>query len=314
MLHLGIDIGGTNLKFAIIDENYNLIAFKNLKLPIQEIREVILNIITEHIDNLCKDYFDISTIGIGVPGIVRDDGYIVVSPNIPQFSDLHIAAYFTQKINQNTKIQSIKVDNDANVAALTELKIGKGMGKSNFIYLTIGTGLGGAIIINHHIFRGDNGSAGEIGHYIFNPFSDSEEEKSFRTGVLENYLSKRGIAKIAENIIENYPNSRIISENKWDVKSISDFADSGDAHSIEVFNIAGKYLGLAVASLANIFDISTFIIGGGISKSTSHFYQSAIKTANNRALPHLQNKISIEKSEHNEQTGAIGAAIIGSLE
>ncbi len=179
MQHLGIDIGGTNLKFAIIDENYNLITFKNLKLPIQENREAILNSIIKQINNLYIDYSNISTIGIGVPGIVNDDGYIVVSPNIPQFSDLHIAEYFVQKINQNRRIQSIKVDNDANVAALTELKIGKGMGKSNFIYLTIGTGLGGAIILNHRIFRGDYGSAGEIGHYIFEPFSDENEDRDY---------------------------------------------------------------------------------------------------------------------------------------
>lgn len=313
MLHLGIDIGGTNLKLAIIDENYHLISFDNAKLLIHENREAILNSITEKIDNFCKKYNDISTIGFGVPGIVSDDGYIVVSPNIPQFSDLHIAEYFAKTINKNIRIQSIKVDNDANVAALTELKIGKGVGKSNFIYLTIGTGLGGAIIINHHIFRGDNGAAGEIGHYIFDPFSDDNDNRDYRKGVLENYLSKRGIAKIAENLIEKYPNSRIITENKWDVKSISDFADNGDAHSIEVFKIAGEYLGLAVATLANIFDISTFIIGGGISKSTAYFNQIAIKTANNRVLPHLQGKIHIEKSEYNEQTGAIGAAILGSF-
>jgi glucokinase len=303
---LGIDIGGTNIKFAVINDKNELIYEKSIKLPVSLSGLKILDTINNQIVEILSANANIRSVGIGLPGVVNKEGIVIVSPNIKQFDNLNIKDYFTQKIDL-----PVSIDNDANVAAISEMVYGAGQTLDSFVYITLGTGVGGAIILNKSICHGTNGAAGEIGHLILNPFDEIDNEAPYRTGVLETYLGKAAIIRTAKNLSRKYQHSPIVLNNKFDVASISHFADLGDLLSIETMKLTGYYLGLGIVSIANILDISDFIIGGGISKSSQILYNSARETACMRVLPHLKNLINIQYAKFIDKAGVIGAALFG---
>jgi glucokinase len=256
MLYLGIDIGATNLKYGILDENNDLIYDNTFKISQFSTRHNLLEYLIEEIQSLESHYGKFKTIGIGCPGMITKDGTIIESPNIPDFKNFDFKNEFETKSHRK-----ISFDNDANCGAIAELLIGSGKELDNFIYITLGTGVGGAIIINRKIFYGDHGSAGEIGHILINPFEKMNSEHPYRTGVLESYIGKDGIIQIAKNLASNHPESPIVKYNQFDVPHISRLADQGDRLSIITMKIVGHYLGYAIATVSNLLDITTFIIG-----------------------------------------------------
>jgi glucokinase len=304
--YLGVDVGGTNLKFGVINSTNELIFEKIIKMPVNNDGLFILNFIKEQINDILISSSLIRTIGIGLPGVINPRGEVVVSPNIPQLNGMNIFEYFTSNFNL-----PIAIDNDANVAAIAEMEEGAAKTLQNFVYMTLGTGVGGAIIINRSIYRGSNGAAGEIGHIIFNPFDELDSSRPYRTGVLEEYLGKEAIIKIAVNLSRKFSNSPIVVNHKYDVASISYFADKGDKLSLETMKLAGYYLGIAIVTAANLLDIPNFVIGGGISKSSKILYNSALEVAKNRVLPHLAENIQICNAQFTSKAGIIGAAIFG---
>lgn len=307
-MHLGIDIGGTNVKFGIVDSDLNLIFHSSEKLPLQLNQPEIVSWLQSQIQNQIINFPSISTIGIGIPGIISKEGIIIVSPNIPQLSGVEIKLTLEKHFRRK-----IAIDNDANVAALAELYCGNGKGLHDFVYITLGTGVGGALVLDGKIYHGSNFGAGEIGHIIINPYDELNHEKPYRTGVLEEYLGKEAIIRTAKNLTKKYENSPIVKNELWDVADISDYADKGDKLSIETMKLCGYYLGLGIVSVANLLDVPNFILGGGISKSSDIFYKSANDTAKQRVLPQLEKQLSVNKAVFSEKSGIIGAAILGKI-
>src|SRR3989339_583806 len=160
-MYLGIDIGGTNLKSGIVDENGNLIEQLSIPTNAENGPDAVINNIKNIIQEARNNFPDLKSVGIGVPGVVTDEGVVRISPNLPGWVDQPLKKKLTDIISI-----PIAIDNDANTAAVAELELGAGKGLNNFIYITLGTGVGGAIIINRNIFRGDTGGAGEIGDTI----------------------------------------------------------------------------------------------------------------------------------------------------
>lgn len=312
MFHLGIDIGGTNLKFGILNKKFELVSDFSYKMSDAVDLDGIKAILIDSILRIASNY-ELSSIGIGAPGIIDNNGLIVVSPNIPAFNEFNLLEFLRSTIpGRIGKELPIKLENDANIAAIAEMTLGSGSNYSNFVYITLGTGVGGAIILNRQLYRGNNGSAGEIGHIIFNSFA-KKKKREYRTGVLEEYLGKNAIINYTKRIAYKYPNSELNKTKKFDIISISDYADMGDELAITSMEKIGFYLGLAITSVANLLDINHFIIGGGISKSSTVFYRKANEIANSRALPHLQGKIIIEKAQFSSKAGIIGSAIYGAI-
>ncbi len=308
MLYLGIDIGATNLKYGIIDEDNNLIYDNFFKISCFSSRDNLLNYLIEEIQKLENQYGKFKTIGIGCPGMITKDGTIVDSPNIPDFKNFNFKREFESKSHRK-----IALDNDANCGALAELLIGAGKELDNFIYITLGTGVGGAIVIKRKIFYGDHGSAGEFGHILINPLEKVNTEQPYRTGVLETYIGKDGIINIAKNLANKYPDSPIVKYNQFDVPHISRLADQGDRLSIITMKIVGHYLGFAIATVSNLLDITTFIIGGGISRSTDIMFAEALKIAQEHSIPSVSPNIQILRAHFIEKTGVIGAALLGKI-
>lgn len=306
VLHLGIDIGGTNVKFGLLDSSINLFHYHSTKLPITLSQIDLYLWLVEEIRKILSNFPSVETIGIGYPGVVDISGKILVSPNVSQLVGFELKQNLEKDFERR-----IAVDNDANVAALAELKFGNGAGLQNFVYVTLGTGVGGALVLNGEIFRGTNYGAGEIGHTIINPYDELNQENPFRTGVLEEYLGKEAIIRTAKNLARKYEKSPIVKNELWDVADISDYSLKGDALSIETMRLSGYYLGLAIVSVANLLDIPNFILGGGISKSAEIFYESAANTARQRVLPQIAPKLQIRQAKFTEKSGIFGAAIFG---
>lgn len=312
MYHLGIDIGGTNLKFGLLNSKFELIDDFAHKLPQKYDLTTFCKLIVDLFNEIENKYF-IKSIGVGVPGVIDNSGKVIVSPNLSILNNFDLLHFLKQNLKtKKNKTIPIKLENDANVAAIAEMTIGKGKDYKNFVYITLGTGVGGAIILNRQIYRGNNGSAGEIGHIVFNP-NARNKKRLYRTGVLEEYLGKSAIVNYTKKLARKFPNSKLTLEKKYDLISITDYAEQGDELALESLKKMGYYLGLAVTSIANFLDINNFIIGGGISKSSDLFYNYANTIANSRVLPHLQNKIIIERAYFSGKAGIIGSAIYGAI-
>ena len=202
------------------------------------------------------------------------------------------------------------MDNDANAAAVAELIAGNGKELNNFVYITLGTGVGGAIIINKEVYRGNIGGAGEIGHIIFNSTNMNKEvnKPAYRNGALETYIGR-------EAIINNY--KKQCNENNIpvpadiDVSDISILAENNDKIAVKTLKEAGFKLGIAIATINHILDIGNFIIGGGISQSKLLLTSSEI-TAREHSLPSVS-KIKIQQAKFIQNTGIIGAALLGKI-
>lgn len=308
---LGIDVGGTSLKAGVFDDAYNLeekfqIFYNNWALsdefPDYLIKEII------NIWNLSENkYGKIHSLGCGVPGVVSNDGVIAVAPNMKGIINFPIKSILENQINA-----SIEIDNDANAAALAELVLGSGRLKKNFIYVTLGTGIGGAIISDGKLFRGSSGGAGEIGHCIIDYQNSRFDTRPYRIGTIEVLSGREGILRLANEIATSYPESKLNQLDNFDVKDISESANLGDFAATEIIKITAKRIATALATTANILDIPEFIIGGGISKSKL-LLQEIKNNLVQISLPSLSNRIDVLPAKFIEDTGIYGAAVLSNI-
>lgn len=307
-MYLGIDIGGTNLKSGIIDDAGQLVYSSSMPTNAARGADLILRDIIAIIRKITPQY-SVKTIGIGVPGIVKDDGTIAVAPNLPGWNDIQIGRFLRSEF-----ALPIAIDNDANAAAIAELELGAGKDINSFIYVTLGTGVGGAIIHNGKLFRGEDGGTGEIGHIIINANDDEYPcVEEFRTGTLEEYTGREKIINLFNNLVKNYPESILYNKADVDVSDISDAVYAGDKVAIKCFETVGKYLGVGLASAMNLLDIKTAIIGGGISQAHPILLESALSALKKRALPTVALKAKILTAHFSKDAGIVGAALLGKV-
>jgi glucokinase len=206
----------------------------------------------------------------------------------------------------------IAVDNDANVAALAELELGAGKGSDYFLYITLGTGVGGTIVVNRKIFRGFHGYAGEIGHTIINSQEEPSNKKMvFRTGTLEEAIGRNQIIQLAKKIIAKYPNSILHKFEDIDVNHISEATSKNDEGAKVCLKKIGEYLGIGLASALNLLDLNLVIIGGGISQAHDILFESASKTIKKRAMPGIAEYVELRKAQFSKDAGIIGSALLG---
>jgi len=301
-MFLGIDIGGTNIKAGVLDSNNRLSDIQSLNTEAEKGYYYVLYKITD----LIKTFIDnnnILSIGIGVPGVVTNDGIIKIAPNLPSWNDINLIADIGNYISI-----PIAIDNDANAAALAEMQLGAGAGFTDFIYITMGTGIGGAIITEHKIFRGTYGSAGEIGHTIIDCANVNSESG---TGTLEGKCGKNAILNYAKQQLMQNPSSLLNQIKDFEVKSISECAEKGDETSLKILQDIGYYLGIGLASAMNLLDMDKVVIGGGISLSHHAMFDSAMSVIRERTLPNISQNAVIRKAHFGNEAGTIGAALLG---
>lgn len=290
-LILGIDVGGSSIKFGLFDK-YNLIEKGQIETPQSNSKDVI-----DAINSIIKNKLtQIDKVGIGFPSVVSKDYFVHIAPNIKGFVNVDLKVNICKRFPDI----EIKIDNDANAAALAESKFGSGKNLTNMIYVTLGSGIGGAIIINKSIYYGDTNGAGEIGYSNFK-FDDVQNPILNRTGIFEEYLGR--------NQFTNYFNSKY-NQNVKSPKEIFELAEQGNNQAIESFIYYGKLLGVGLASAMNLLDIHNVVIGGGLIKAHKYIIPSVIESIETKKLPHINHNVLIAK--YLDDTGIYGAmALVG---
>ncbi len=306
-MYLGIDIGGTTIKGGILNSNSELVHLKSVSTDSNSDSNSIEKNILEFISYYLLNFKEIKSIGIGVPGVVNYEGIIVVSPNIEEFENLNLSKIIKNELNLQIPLI---MDNDANTAAFAELHSGAGESLESFIYVTLGTGVGGAIIHNRNIFKGISGGAGEIGHTIIDS-SDliSGQFSDYHYSTLESLTGRFAIIKLYNQLL--LESNLSIIDSVLDVKDIYEKAVNCDKIAIECFSIIGKYLGIGFSSAMNLLDIPYIIIGGGVSLAWDYLYPSLVETVKRKSLPSIANNFQILKAKYLKETGIYGAAMLG---
>jgi glucokinase len=299
---LSLDLGGTNIKIAVFDLEINLIEiFKtetNSHLGFDSVIDKITKLLLSYISK-----YEIKVIGIGFPSVVLENGYVFTAPNLIGCNNINVI----DRLKENIKIP-IYIDNDANVAAIAELELGNGINTNSFLYVTLGTGVGGAIIFDRKLFKGINCGAGEIGHLIIDKDDLTEYNLTYRKGILEEYLGRNQILRDAKKFYSE--RNHKFSNIDFDVVDISNDATKGDLTSIKFIEGIGEILGIGISSALNLLDIDKVIIGGGISQIHESFYIKLLETIQKRTLPSLSKSIEVYKAKFLNDAGIYGAAIL----
>lgn len=306
----GIDIGGTAIKSGLFDTEGKIL--NKWEIPTKktgngkDILKDCADFILGRMEELNIKKEDVLGIGVGIPGPVKDNGEVLELPNLGM-GHFNIESELSNLIGLK-----VKAGNDANVAALGEMWMGGGKGFTNMVLATLGTGVGGGIILNGSVLAGSNGAGGEIGHICVN-----EDETATcgcgKHGCLEQYASATGIVRLAKSILsEKSENSTMCSFPEISAKTVFDCAKEGDELALETVEKACYYLGLAMAHVAQVVDPEVFVIGGGVSKAGEIITKTTKKYYNSHVMDALKNK-EFKLATLGNDAGIYGAAklIIG---
>lgn len=261
----GVDIGGTAIKTGLFDKEGRLLGkweFNTVKTGDgRDIIKSAADLIKNKINELRLDIRSIKGIGAGMPGPVTDNG------EVQELANLGLGHFnIEEEMGRLTGLR-VKAGNDANVAALGEMWRGSGRGFNSMVFVTLGTGVGGGIIINGRILAGSRGAAGEIGHILVNG-NETRICGCGKKGCLEQYASATGIVWLAGQMLgQTDEASTLRSLSSISAKDVFDHAKKGDTLALGVVDKACSYLGVALSHVAQVADPEAFVIGGGVSKA-----------------------------------------------
>lgn len=261
----GVDIGGTTVKMGLFTTAGKLLDKWEIKTRTENKGEAILPDIAQAIADkmtekeILKD--NISGVGVGIPAPVDSSGIVQNTANLGWgYKEV------SKELSELLGGLKVAVGNDANVAALGEMWLGAGRGQKNMIMVTLGTGVGGGVIIDGKMLVGANGAGGEIGHICVN-YEETDSCGCGKKGCLEQYASATGIARLARIRLQKNDDETVLRGQNIDAKAVFDAVKADDKVAIEVAEKFGKYLGYAMANLAVITDPKAIVIGGGVSKA-----------------------------------------------
>lgn len=302
----GVDIGGTTIKIGLFTSEGELIEKWEIPTRTEEKGKYILCDIEKFISeqsekkNISKE--EIEGIGMGIPGPVEDDGTVLGCVNLGWGT-----CNAVNLLNEMTGIK-VKAGNDANVASLGEMWKGGGRGFSNIVMVTLGTGVGGGIVINGKILAGSSGSAGEIGHI---PVKDDETEQCGcgKCGCLEQYASASGVSRTVEKYLKAHPETDTVLSDDLSSKAIFDAASQGDKFAVKIKDETGKMLGKALAGIACVVNPEAFVIGGGMSKAGDILLNSIESSFKHYAF-HAQRETEFRMAELGNDAGIYGSVYL----
>ena len=308
---IGIDLGGTNLRFGLVDQSAQVVArFRTGTEAAKGVKPVISRL-KRGISTLAAKAeaagHRVIGIGIGVPGIISaGEGVVEVSPNLPGWVDIPLG-----KILSEAFPHPVFVENDANAYALGEYRFGAGRGAKSLLCVTLGTGVGGGIILDGKIWRGANGMAGEIGHVTVDP--NGPRCPCGNSGCLERYSSATAIVETARAALLKGRKSSLTDPFKEDpasltAEAVDKAARAGDALAIKIYADAGRYLGIALASVINLLNIEMIVIGGGLAGAWDLFIGSVKEEIESRAFEIPAKSCEILPGALGDDAGILGAA------
>lgn len=282
---IGVDLGGTNLRIAAISTEGQLLEKITLGVKIALGRDHVIGEMCDAIRRLSDQYRDGGTLvgaGIGVPGIIdMETGMMRKSANLPGWSEYPVRDEIERRLGAR-----VFLENDANAAALGEKWLGAGRDVNDMVMLTLGTGIGGAIILNGKIFYGMNGMAGEFGHVTIEP--NGVPCGCGNHGCAERYASATAVVRMAREAIASGQAPGLAkaagSDTEFSARSIYNLAIQGDDAARHIFHRFGVALGMLLADLVNILNLDMFVIGGGVVSAWDAFAPAMFTELRERSL------------------------------
>ncbi len=305
---IGIDLGGTSIKAALLSEKEGLLDEAIVPTGAEKGSDVVLEQLAGLVKGFLDTHSDVVGVGVGFPGAVNWERTIASHPvNISGWGNVNVGNAINERLGTDLKVV---IENDANAAALGSARFGAGRDFDSFIMITLGTGVGGAIIYQNRIFRGSTGAAGEIGHVTID--YDGPMARSSVPGAIEAYLGQRFLSRHARYQLMNRPESMIHQMAENDLhgitpKMLHDAALAGDEGSIEILAWAGHKLGCALGSTVNILDIRKFVIGGGLSAAGDFILSSARSALHDFVTPALRPGLEVVQETLGNEVGMLGA-------
>jgi len=300
---IGVDLGGTNLRTALITSEGDILDKRKEATHASDGWGKIVKRLVQNIERqqeiAAQKGIAVAAVGVGSPGVIQvDKGIVVKSPNFPDWNNLPLKDELEKVLRL-----PVMIENDANAAALGEQWRGAGMGIGSMILLTLGTGVGGGIVLNKQIWHGADGMAGELGHMTIIP--DGRKCGCGNTGCLEMYASARGI-------VQSYQDALGASEKgvRPEISSAQVYqeANKGNARAVKVMQDMGRILGIGIANLINIFNPEMVVIGGGVRDAWPLFIDSTRTEIRKRAFEVPAARTQILPSKLGDDAGTVGAA------
>jgi glucokinase len=304
---IGVDLGGTNTRTALVARSGDILEKQKEETLAAEGHEKVIAKLIRNIDrqraNADQYGRRVAAVGVGAPGVIHEQtGVVVKSPNFPDWNDLPLK----QILERELKLP-VFIENDANAAALGEQWRGAAKDIRSMIFLTLGTGVGGGIILDGRIWHGADGMAGEVGHMTIIP--DGRTCGCGNRGCLEMYASSRGIVMTFKAMCAG---KHLDAEGRKEITSaqIYQAARNGDTVAHLVMKDMGRHLGIGIANLINIFNPEMVVIGGGVKAAWDLFIDATREEVRKRAFAYTAERTKIVPSMLGDEAGMVGAAAV----
>lgn len=307
-LVIGIDVGGTKALAGLVDENLEVLATS--KRPTHGVHaEGLLDLLAEEVAEL-RERADgsVVAVGLGIPGLLDRDGCVWKAPNLPLEPGTPIGKDLAARCGL-----PVASDNDANCAAIAEHAAGAGKGHDDLVLLTIGTGVGGGVIVAGEPLRGAHGMAAELGHIVIHADGRPCIGDCPNHGCLEAEASGTALNRIAGEVADEFAGSALAGEQAagtLDGPRVTELAKAGDPQAIEALRRLGTNLGVGMSSLGNIFDPGLILIGGGVSAAGDLLVEPARAEFARRAMPPIVERTEVRLARFGSEAGLLGAAIL----
>lgn len=296
---LAADIGGTNIRAAVVHPDGSIAGEKLSRIDLGDrnlSEDALIERLTTIFSGILSEHQDIRAIGAGFPGFfLGDSGHLVASPNLPNLQHIELAARLSDALAVPVYMQ-----NDALCAAIGEQRFGAGSGMSSLLHITLGTGVGGGLILNNRPYTGESGMAMEFGHLCVARDESARVCGCGASGCVEAYAS-------ASAMTQRYFEATAIQAS---AEEIYKRACSGHGDASAILESAGSYLGMAMAEAVKLLDIHTITVSGGLTGAWELLHPAMIHSMNINLIPPLKGKVTLLKSTLNDQAGLLGAAAL----
>ena len=306
-IYVGVDVGGTAIKVGICNADGDLLQTYEGPTETSKGTDAILHNIAQYARNIVEEsefeWEQVDGVGVGIAGFIDiPNGFIKFAPNL-KIRDVNLKTYLEQELQKK-----ILVNNDANVAALGEAWAGAGKGVDNCVCYTLGTGVGGGIIIGGKIVEGFAGMAGELGHVSIVPDLEAIQCGCGKMGCLETVSSATGIIRMAKEAVERGDRTSLSLVEDIMAKDVVDAAKAGDEVAARIVSRAAFYLGKSMAVMAIVLNPECFIIGGGVSKAGDFLFDQIREVFEKYTIDESKEGVKIVAATLGNNAGVVGAA------
>jgi glucokinase len=308
---IGVDLGGTKMLLGVLDGDSKVV-WESREASTGRSEDELVDLLVREVGEARAARPEIAAIGMGIPATIdHDKGIALSAVNLP-IENLPIR----DLVRERTGLPAY-LDNDANVAALAEYLFGAGRGHRDAVMLTIGTGIGGGLILGGEVYRGATGAGAELGHMAIEMDGPPCQGNCPNRGCVETLASGTALGREGREAAEREPESALgamrADRHEIDGRAVTEAALGGDKTAIGVFDLVGRRLGVALANFANIFEPEVIVIGGGVIAAGDLLLEPARAELRDRALPPMR-RTPVVAAELGQDAGMIGAAAMARIE